>query len=158
MKVRKRRKKLPVPVMMTELMLASWETIVRWTLLIIQNDCSPGEYRRMVNEKSEAAARSASRFVSNAGRASLASPVSPWHARAWPMPHVCGKSSTGSPADAQLLIVRTVPQWRPPRFCHISAVCFYRRPGSRKRTNLFQMLGNKRTPSRAGPGSERTKN
>jgi hypothetical protein len=49
---------------------------------MIQNDCSPGEYRRMVNEKAEAAALSAARFVSRAGGASLASLVSPWRARA----------------------------------------------------------------------------
>jgi len=82
MKVRKRRKGSSVPVMMTELMLASWETIVRRTLLMAQNACSPAEYRRMVNEKAQAAARSASRFLFGAGRASLASLMSPWRARA----------------------------------------------------------------------------
>lgn len=69
-------------MVMTELMLASWETIARRTLLMIQNDCSPEEYRRMVNEKVQAAARSGSRLVSSAGRASLASLLSPWRARA----------------------------------------------------------------------------
>src|SRR5215469_16220815 len=82
MKVRKRRKRSSVPVMMTELMPASWETIARRTLLMIKNDCSPGEYRRMVKEKPEAAARSASLFALSAGGASLASLLSPWRARA----------------------------------------------------------------------------
>ncbi len=82
MKVRKRRKKSSVPVMMTELMLASWETIARRTLLMVQNECPPEEYRRMVNEKAEAAARSASRLASSAGRASMASLLAPWRARA----------------------------------------------------------------------------
>jgi len=64
MKVRKRRKGSSAPVMMTELMLAFWETIARRTLLMAQNACSPAEYRRMVQEKAEAAATSASRLVS----------------------------------------------------------------------------------------------
>jgi hypothetical protein len=68
--------------MMTELMLASWETIARRTLLMIENDRPPGEYRRMVKEKAEAAARSASSFAFSGGGASLASLLSPWRARA----------------------------------------------------------------------------
>jgi len=82
MKVRKRRKGSSVPVMMTELMLASWETIARRTLLMAQNACSPAEYRRMVQEKAEAAATSASRLVSSAGKASMASLLAPWRGRA----------------------------------------------------------------------------
>jgi hypothetical protein len=81
MKVRKRRKGSSVPVMMTELMLASWETIARRTLLMAQNACSPEEYRRMVREKAEAAATSASRLVFSAGRASTASVLAPWRTR-----------------------------------------------------------------------------
>jgi predicted metal-binding transcription factor (methanogenesis marker protein 9) len=37
-------------------MRASWETVMRRTLLIAQSDCSPAEYRRMVKEKAEAVA------------------------------------------------------------------------------------------------------
>src|ERR1700740_1234492 len=59
MKGRKRRQGLSLAVMMSDLILASWETVTRRSLLILQNDCSPAEYRRMVNEKAEAAARSA---------------------------------------------------------------------------------------------------
>jgi hypothetical protein len=56
MKPRKRRKNLSLPGMMADLMMASWETITRRTLLMVQNTCSPTEYRRMVAEKAEAAA------------------------------------------------------------------------------------------------------
>lgn len=49
-------KKTPaaVPVMMTELMLASWETIFHRSLLIAQGACSAAEYQRMVMEKAAA--------------------------------------------------------------------------------------------------------
>src|ERR1700730_2806243 len=39
---------------MPGLLLHSWETVMRRTLLIAQNDCLPAEYRRMVKEKAEA--------------------------------------------------------------------------------------------------------
>ena len=82
MKTRKRRRGLPLAVMMSDLMLASWETITRRSLLIMQNDCSPAEYRRMVNEKAEAAARSTVRLLSGGGRATTASLLAPWRSRA----------------------------------------------------------------------------
>ncbi len=82
MKARKRRQQLSLAVMMSDLMLASWETITRRSLLIVQNKCSPAEYRRMVNEKAEAAARSAVRFVSGGGRATMTSLLVPWRTRA----------------------------------------------------------------------------
>ena len=67
---------------MTDLMLASWETIARRTLLMMQNECSPTEYRRMVNEKAEAAARSTSRLIASRGKASMTSLLAPWRIRA----------------------------------------------------------------------------
>ena len=82
MKTRKRRQKLSLAGVMTDLVLASWETITRRSLLIMQNDCSPAEYRRMVNEKAEAAAISAARLVSGGGRATMTSFLLPWHSRA----------------------------------------------------------------------------
>jgi hypothetical protein len=62
MKASKRRKSSQPPLM-TELMLASWETLARRTLLMVQNKCSPAEYRRMVREKM-AAAESESKLAS----------------------------------------------------------------------------------------------
>jgi hypothetical protein len=82
MKARKRRKNLSLPGMMTELMLASCETIARRTLLMAQNTCSPAEYRRMVTEKVEAAAASGLQFISSGGRASMALVMAPWRRRA----------------------------------------------------------------------------
>lgn len=82
MKGRKRRETFSLAVMMSELMLASWETITRRSILIVQNDCSRAEYRRMVNEKAKAAARSAARLVPGGGRATMTSLLAPWHSRA----------------------------------------------------------------------------
>lgn len=82
MKRRKRRQRLSLAGMMSDLMLASLETITRRSFLILQNDCSPAEYRRMANEKAEAAARSAARLVSGGGRATMTSLLAPWHSRA----------------------------------------------------------------------------
>lgn len=82
MTARKRRKTSSLPVMMTDLMLASWETMARRTLLIAQNKCSPAEYRRMVREKVAAAATSGIRVISSSGKASMASVLAPWRSRA----------------------------------------------------------------------------
>src|SRR5689334_15886578 len=82
MKIRKRRQRLSLAVMMSDLMLASWETITRRSLLIVQNDCSPAEYRRMINEKADAAAASLARLASGGGRAAMNSLLVPWHSRA----------------------------------------------------------------------------
>jgi hypothetical protein len=81
MKAYKRRKAKSLPLMMTDLALASWETIIRRTLLMAQNKCSQAEFRRMVREKAEAAATSGLRLVSSGGRASIASLIAPWHTR-----------------------------------------------------------------------------
>jgi hypothetical protein len=48
---RERRNTLSLPVMMTDLMKASWETIARRTLRVAQNKCSPAEYQRMVERR-----------------------------------------------------------------------------------------------------------
>jgi hypothetical protein len=82
MTARKRRKTVSPPVMMTDLIMASWETIARRTLLVMQNKCSPAEYQRMVREKALAAATSGRRMISSAGMASMASTLAPWYYRA----------------------------------------------------------------------------
>jgi hypothetical protein len=79
---RPRRKTVSVSVMMTGLMLASWETILRRTLLMAQNKCSPAEYWRMVKEKTEAAAVSGLTLAAGGGRASVKTLLAPWYARA----------------------------------------------------------------------------
>jgi hypothetical protein len=67
MKARRRRKAVPLPLMMTNLTLASWETIARRTLLMAQNTCSAAEYRRMVHEKAQAALASSRILVASGG-------------------------------------------------------------------------------------------
>ena len=65
--------------MMTEIMLASWETMARRTLMIAQNTCSPAEYKRMVIEK--AAALQHSTLAVMLGRGTRAV-LAPWQLRA----------------------------------------------------------------------------
>jgi hypothetical protein len=65
--------------MVTELMIESWETIVRRGLMMAQGTCSPAEYQRMLTEKAAAIQLSASAVLYGRGkRAALA----PWHKRA----------------------------------------------------------------------------
>ena len=43
-----------LPIMLTELATASWETIWHRTALMMTGECSPAEYQRMVTEKMSA--------------------------------------------------------------------------------------------------------
>jgi hypothetical protein len=74
-----RRRNRALPLMMTEMMLASWETMARRTLMIAQNACSPAEYKRMVIEK--AAAFRSSTLAAMSGRG-MRAVLAPWHLRA----------------------------------------------------------------------------
>jgi hypothetical protein len=78
----RRRRKIAMPLIIADLMAASWETIARRTLLIAQNKCSPAEYRRMLREKAEAAAISGLRLMAGGRSASIASALAPWRSRA----------------------------------------------------------------------------
>lgn len=66
---------------MMELSLASWETIARRTMMMVCGTCSPAEYRRMVQEKSDAIRRTAL-VLSRSRRPSAAALIKPWHAKA----------------------------------------------------------------------------
>jgi hypothetical protein len=55
-----------LPAMMTELMLASWETVFHRSVMMAQGTCSLAEYQRMVLEK--AAAMQASTLAMMAGK------------------------------------------------------------------------------------------
>lgn len=68
----RRVKASSLPMAMTNLMLASSETIAR-RILISKNKCSQAEYRRMVSEKAQAAMLSGFKLVSSNGRASITS-------------------------------------------------------------------------------------
>lgn len=87
MKTRKRSNKAPqkslaMPMLLTNLTLASWETIARRTVLMAQNRCSKSEYQRMVHEKARAALESTMRLAVSGGSASFASLLAPWNRRA----------------------------------------------------------------------------
>ena len=77
MRKRKRAKALPLPFAMAELTLASWETIVRRSVMMAQGTCSAAEYRRMVREKVRAAHRSGA--LATLGARDLAVILGPWH-------------------------------------------------------------------------------
>jgi hypothetical protein len=74
-----RRRNRGIPSMMTEMMLVSWETMARRTLMIAQNACGPAEYKRMVIEK--AAAFQSSTLAAMSGRG-MRAVLAPWHLRA----------------------------------------------------------------------------
>ena len=70
------RRRRPLPVMMAELMMASWETIALRSLMMVQGTCSLAEYQLMATEKAAALQQSALAVMSGGGeRAALA----PWH-------------------------------------------------------------------------------
>jgi hypothetical protein len=63
-----------LPVTMTLLALASWETIVRRSLLMAQGTCSLAEYQRMVEEKAAAARSSAMAILKGESPAAVMAP------------------------------------------------------------------------------------
>jgi hypothetical protein len=67
-----------LPDAMTNLTLASWETITRRMMLISQNQCSEAEYLRMVSEKAEAAMETGLTLMFSFGQASMTSLMAPW--------------------------------------------------------------------------------
>ena len=67
--------------MLAELMFSSWEAMARRTLMMAQGNCSPGEYRRMVREKAQAAYLSSLALVGSR-KATVAAALAPWHRRA----------------------------------------------------------------------------
>jgi hypothetical protein len=73
------RRSRPLPLVMAELMMASWETIARRSLMMVQGTCSPAEYRRMAIEKAAALQQSAIAVMSGRGQTAA---LAPWHKRA----------------------------------------------------------------------------
>lgn len=72
--------RLPLPLLVMELSLASWETMARRAQLIASGACTAAEYQRMVLEK--LAAGQASNAALSRGGADLAALLTPWHSRA----------------------------------------------------------------------------
>jgi hypothetical protein len=68
-----------MPELYGELALASWETILHRTRMILSGTCSVDEYQRMVMEKSEAMHRSALALMSGASERAV---LAPFHTKA----------------------------------------------------------------------------
>ena len=66
----------------TDLTLASWETMAHRMLLISRNQCSQDEYLRMVSEKAQAAMATGLTLMFSFGQASMASLIAPWVSQA----------------------------------------------------------------------------
>jgi hypothetical protein len=77
--MKKRRRARPLPLMMAELAMASWETIARRTAMIARGTLSPAEYQRMFIEKAAALQQSAMAVMTGRGREAA---LRPWHSRA----------------------------------------------------------------------------
>ena len=73
------RRSRPLPVMMAELAMASWETIARRTTMIARGTLSPAEYQRMIIEKAAALQQSTLAVMTGRGKKAA---LAPWHKRA----------------------------------------------------------------------------
>ena len=70
----KKRTSRNFPAMMTQLTLASWETIYHRTLMMAQGTCSVSEYQRMVTEKAAAMQASSMALMTGRGHAAALAP------------------------------------------------------------------------------------
>jgi Na+/glutamate symporter len=70
----KKRTSRNFPAMMTQLTLASWETIFHRTLMMAQGTCSVSEYQRMVTEKAAAMQASSMALMTGRGHAAALAP------------------------------------------------------------------------------------
>ena len=70
---------VPLPQMLTELAVSSWETIVRRSVMMAFGQCSAGEYASMVSEKLGAVQTSALTMLAGGTPAAI---LAPWHAGA----------------------------------------------------------------------------
>jgi hypothetical protein len=79
--MRKRTRRLsPLPLMVAQLSMASWETIFHRTMMMAQGTCSPAEYRKMVTEKAAAMQASTRALVARKGSKAVLTPFI-WRAR-----------------------------------------------------------------------------
>ena len=61
-------------MMMARLTMASWETVLRRSLMMAQGTCVPAEYQRMTAEKVAAVQMSMGAFLRGRGQAALLAP------------------------------------------------------------------------------------
>jgi hypothetical protein len=69
-----KRRSRNLPAMMTQLTLASWETIFRRSLIMAQGTCSASEYQRMITEKAAAMQASTVALMTGRGNAAALAP------------------------------------------------------------------------------------
>jgi len=74
-----RRHTRTLPLMMAELLAASWETVARRTSMIAQGSCTPSEYQRMMLEKAVALQQSTIAVMTGRGKKAA---LAPWYKRA----------------------------------------------------------------------------
>jgi hypothetical protein len=67
------------PIMMTELAMASWETVWHRTALMMSGACSPAEYQRMLSEKMRAVQLSGAALMAGQDAEAV---LKPFHKRA----------------------------------------------------------------------------
>jgi hypothetical protein len=63
-----------LPMMMARLTFASWETILRRTLMMADGTCTPAEYQRMAAEKLAAAQMSMTALAKGRGHDAVLAP------------------------------------------------------------------------------------
>ena len=61
-------------MMMAQLTVASWETVLRRGIMMAQGTCTPAEYRRMTAEKVAAAQMSMAALMGGRGQAAVLAP------------------------------------------------------------------------------------
>jgi hypothetical protein len=72
--MKKRNGSRKLPTMMTQLTMASWETVYRRSLMMAQGTCSAAEYQRMVLEKAAAMQASTLALFTGRGHAAVLAP------------------------------------------------------------------------------------
>jgi hypothetical protein len=74
MKKRIRKSPYAFPMTMALLVAASWETVMRRSLLMAQGTCTPAEYRRMAEEKAAAVRSSVAAMLTGRSPAVVVAP------------------------------------------------------------------------------------
>jgi hypothetical protein len=69
-----KRRSRNLPAMITEMTLASWETVYHRGLMMAQGTCSAAEYQRMVMEKAAAVQASTLALMTGRGHAAALAP------------------------------------------------------------------------------------
>ena len=69
----------PLPLLLAELTWASWETVLRRSMMVALGTCSDAEYRRMITEKMNAVHQSSRLALWPGIGGDPADMVRPWH-------------------------------------------------------------------------------